>query len=224
MKQRQIILQILVTAISMSSISLGLMGCNGYEAVKATVDQGSSGLDLPGTGDKVDTTVNMEALNKDLSGVESSLADVEAELNQINIIMLANGSSTSNFAQKSVESALRNLFEKLLSAANSTFDQIHVLRAEVNTRIQSLDLKNPVHAAAKIKLEEVLVYLNKLEGELSDTYLDLVSNIETLVIKVDGEIAKMDSQSPATWAILLYWQQLKLVALEYRDKLIEIAP
>ena len=200
-----------------AGISFGIMGCNGYEAAKA-IDVGSSGL---GDG-KVDTEVNMEALNKDLGDVELSVTDIEAEMGKIDIPYLSAGDTTG--VSQGLDKSMRKMFEKLLLAAQGAFDKVSVLRTEVNSRIAKLDPSNPLHMLALVKLNEVLAYLDQLEARLGDTYRELVGKIEGLVTSIDEKISKMDSKSPLTWAVMIYWQKIKLVVLEYRDKLLAVAP
>lgn len=216
MRQRRILICLCISALGQSFI-----GCSGFKAVVADIE---SGRPAGFSGGGINSSVNMDALNANLVEIDEALISVDGDLDKINLQMLSDGAAGSGSSQKSVENSLRNYFDKLLLSAQNTYTEITRLRSEVIAQISSMDRNQPEYTANRNKLNDVLAYLDQLEMRLDDAYRDLIARIENLVTGIDGQIAKLDSKSPVTWAILVYWQNIKLTLLEYRGKLINLVP
>lgn len=214
MKQQGLKLFILMTGLSLS-----LVGCNEFQPGANGQAANSSFSDS--VGDVDNGAVDMEALNKELDELEASMSEVQAELNKIDIPLLVGGSQSTS---QSIDKKLRSLFDKLVGAVSKVFVKTGELRQRVQERMAKLDPMNPLHIMAIMKLNEALAYLDQLESRLGDQVIALASQFDNLIAKVEKKILDMDQSNPLTWVVMIYWQQIKLVILEYKQKLIDLAP
>lgn len=207
-------IRIQVTAI-LAACGLMLTGCNnGYRASSAFSSGANGSSGLSGSPEVVD----MDALNKQVDEINTTVASVESELSKISLPGL--GGST----QQGLDKNLRGIFDKLLEAVTKMFGRVGSLRTEINEKIAKLDPSNPLHLAAIAKLNEALSYVDRLEGQLGDRLHMITDRMRAVVSSFDSKIAAMDPKNPLSWVAMIAWTPVRTVLMEYIDKLDALAP
>jgi len=205
------------TLLMLPIISLSLIGCNEFESVNSASGAGGLGLVPPGEvglPGAPEGAVDMEALNKELDELEIALVNVESEVAKIDIPYLVAGGNNS----QSLTKGIKKLFDKLYDAVVRVTSKTDDLRAEINARMSKLDPMNPLHMLAIIKLREALAYIDQLDARVSASMDRVVLKLNEMLAKVEAKVADMDQSNPLTWFAIVYWEQIKVVVNEFRDK------
>jgi hypothetical protein len=205
-----------IITIILAVISIFATGCN---EIGQTAGEGANGSNAIKEADL--SKIDMDALNKDMDQMETSIAEVEIKLEKIDLAYLAAGSSSGG--QNALDKELRALFTKLYSAIKNVYVKSGEVRNLIEAQLAQLDSSNPIHYNAIKKLQEYLKYLDDLQPKLVVLITQVTDKMTSLVVTIDGKIAKLEPNSPLTWAIQIVWLPVKNVLVEYRDKLIDLA-
>jgi hypothetical protein len=224
----------LSTLFLVSTLSLGLMGCNEFVAKGSSSNGGLNcgSIDHPSAEacpgqPPLDADIDMKVLNDNIDELEVSLAEVESELSKIDILSVSAAQQSSEVSGKStsgIEGALRRVLDKLIDVSTSATGKVEEIRQQVREKMAKLDPTNPLHAIAILKLNEIFSYLDQVEVKIGEAVRRMADMLGGVVAKVDTKLAEMDSSNPLTWALFIYWQNIKQVILEYQQKLLLLAP
>lgn len=211
----------IMAIIAVAGLAMANTACidDGLKSVNGSLSDGSNGssggITNPGPVD--DGEVDMSKLNAELDAVEAEMDKVSAQLAAYSVIGNANSG-----AQTGLDKTFRTIFEKLLGGVAKAKEKVNELKAKVQDRINRLDPTNPLHLIAIQKLQEAMVYLDGIGGQLDDQILRLVQVMDEGVAKIDQKIAQIDNIA-AQIAAMFLWEPIKLVIFEYRDKLLDAA-
>ncbi len=194
-----------------SAVGASVIGCKGYEAVHSQSTGTSFGIYSGGS-----SPVNMDDLHENLDQIDLAIAAIEIELSKISAQAISAGGS--GFTQ-SIQQKIEFQFDNLLISLDSASLNINSLRTEVSARMDALNHDSPADASEITKLNDVFIYLEQVEDYLNDECAGLISKVDARISATDVQIANMNPQSPLTWAVLLNWQPIKLMLIEYSNKL-----
>jgi hypothetical protein len=198
------------------ALSVLTTGClhEGFQSVQNGLSggQGHSGPIVPDS-----SPVDMSKLDAELDQMELEVSRLEKEVEGLDILRF---SQSSGGSQESLNKEMRKLFEKLLVAVGRVKAQKDELKQKVRDRLAKLDPTNPLHVPVILRVQEALQYLDRIDGFLAEAVSSIVEKLDQVVARLDRKVAELDPKNPLTWIVMANWEQVKIVILEYRAKLL----
>ena len=198
----------------LAAFATGLTACSGIsDSTNSVTIQNSNSVESDNVAEQIEK-VDMVEVDEIAVEAEASLAEVYAELDDVDLGILGSVSSSSvigktsssNFLSLGIGKKAVDLLDKVVSRFDLLVDKLRgkldVVRDKVRDQMAKLDNTNPAHIALLVQLQRVLGEIDKVEVKLDEALDKLGEKVGILVGKLDNLASKLDMTNPLHWVAL----------------------
>ncbi len=170
------------------------------------------------------TNKDIATLNTRISGLNTSLTGSSGQLDLITLLNLQTqaGSGSSSTSSNKLSQAIGKLLDNLVAGATAVYNQIKTTGVNIQTRIAQLNPADATQAKVIAQLQTFQTDLVQFKTQVDTALNSLAAKMITLEAKVDSDIANMNSSSPLTWVVEVYWVPVKTQIQQHHDALVAL--